>query len=44
MDVKTAFLNGSLDECIYMVQPDGFMESGKEHMLCKFKRYIYGLK
>ncbi|XP_070010450.1 secreted RxLR effector protein 161-like [Nicotiana sylvestris] len=33
MDVKTAFLNGSLDECIYMMQLNGFVESGKEHML-----------
>ena len=44
MDVKTAFLNGSLDESIFMRQPDGFIEKGKEHMLCKFKRSIYGLK
>ena len=26
MDVKTTFLNGNLDECIYMVQPDGFIQ------------------
>ena len=44
MDVKTAFLNGSLNECIYMVQPDGFVAEGREHMLCKFKKSIYGLK
>ncbi|KAF3662318.1 putative lysosomal alpha-glucosidase-like [Capsicum annuum] len=30
MDVKTAFLNECLDECIYMAQPEGFMESGNE--------------
>ena len=44
MDVKTAFLNGSLSEDVYMVQPDGFVETGKENMVCKLKRSIYGLK
>ena len=44
MDVKTTFLNGSLDECIYMVQPDGFIKEGQEHLLCKLNRSIYGLK
>ena len=43
MDVTTAFMNGNLDECIYMMQSDGFIEKGKEHM-CKLKRSIYGLK
>ena len=33
MDVKTTFLNGRLDECIYMMQPYGFIEKGQEHML-----------
>ncbi|RVX02180.1 Retrovirus-related Pol polyprotein from transposon TNT 1-94 [Vitis vinifera] len=44
MDVKTAFLNGSLDECIYMKQPEGFITYGQEHLLCKLNRSIYGLK
>jgi hypothetical protein len=44
MDVKTAFLNGELEEDIYMDQPQGFMQDGKEHLLCKLKKSLYGLK
>ena len=44
MDAKIAFLNRHLEECIYMMQPNGFIEKGQEHMLCKLKRSIYGLK
>ena len=44
MDVKTAFLNGSLEETIYMQQPEGFIKEGQEHLVCKLKRSIYGLK
>ena len=44
MDVKTAFLNGSLEETIYMVQPEGFIAKGQEKKVCKLQKSIYGLK
>ena len=44
MDVKTIFLNGKLDEEIYMDQPLCFKLEGQEHKVCKLKRSIYGLK
>jgi hypothetical protein len=44
MDVKTAFLNGGLQENVYMAQPEGFVMEDKEHMRCKLKKSIYGLK
>ena len=44
MDVKTAFLNGRLEESIYMIQPKGFIARGQEHRVCKLQRSIYGLK
>ena len=44
MDVKTTFSNGNLNEEVCMDQPMGFIEKGKEHMVCKLKRSIYGLK
>ena len=43
MDVKTTFLNGELEEDIYMQQLKGFIAKGQEHMVCKLHTSIYGL-
>jgi Reverse transcriptase (RNA-dependent DNA polymerase) len=44
MDVKTVFLNGNLEEEIYMEQPASFVVEGQEHKVCELLRSIYGLK
>jgi hypothetical protein len=44
MDVKTAVLNGELDEEIYMDQPDGFEVKGEEQKVYKLRKSLYGLK
>ncbi|GJQ98268.1 retrotransposon protein, putative, ty1-copia subclass [Tanacetum coccineum] len=44
MDVKTAFLNGRLDEDIYMEQPEGYVNPKYPNRVCKLQRSIYGLK
>jgi hypothetical protein len=44
MDVKTTFLNGELEEEIYMDQLDGFVSKGQEGTVCKLLKSVYGLK
>ena len=44
MDVKTTFLNAYFEEVIYMMQQNGFITEGQEHMVCKLHKSIYGLK
>ena len=44
MYVKTTFLIVYLEENIYMMQSDGFITEGQEHMVCKLHKSIYGLK
>ena len=44
MDVKTVFLNGVIEEVLYIDQPQGFeVEDGQTHV-CKLKKALYGLK
>jgi hypothetical protein len=44
MDVKTAFLNGNIEEELYMVQPEGFVDLKDVDKVCKLQSSIYGLK
>ena len=43
MDISHAYLNGDLEEEIYMQQPEGFEVGGLE-FVCKLKKSLYGLK
>src|SRR3954469_25297353 len=44
MDVKIAFLNGHIEEELYMIQPEGFVDPRNAGKVCKLQRSIYGLK
>lgn len=44
LDVKSAFLNGPLEEEVHVVQPPGFEVKSKEQIIYKFHKALYGLK
>jgi hypothetical protein len=44
MDVKTAFLNGVIEEEVYIEQPQGFEVEDRKSHVCKLKKALYGLK
>ncbi|KAL8116457.1 hypothetical protein AgCh_022817 [Apium graveolens] len=44
MDVKSTFLNGDLEETVYVTRTKGFVVEGKAHMVCKLIKVLYGLK
>jgi len=44
LDLKTRFLHGDLKEEIYMQQPQGYEVKGKEKLVWRLKKSLYGLK
>jgi hypothetical protein len=44
MNVNTSFLNGELEDEIYMTHPDGFIVKGQEDKVFKLLKSLYGLK
>ena len=44
LDVKSAFLNGEIEEELYVKQPEGFVVAGKEHWVLRLRKALYGLK
>jgi hypothetical protein len=43
LDVKSAFLNGNLSEEVFVMQPPGFVQAGKEEEVYKLKKALYGV-
>ena len=44
MDVKSTFLNGDLEEEVYIEQPDGFILGNDPNLVCRLKKDLYGIK
>jgi hypothetical protein len=44
MDVKTSFLNGAIEEEVYIEQPQGFAVHSRDTHVCRLKKSMYGLK
>ena len=44
MDVKMIFINGFIEEEVYIEQPQGFETDDREAYVCKLKKALYGLK
>jgi len=44
MDIKTTFLHGELEEKIYMKQPEGYIQEGKENKVCLLNKSLYEFK
>ena len=42
--MKTIFFHEEFEEEIYMLQPEGFAEKGKENLVCRLNKSLYDLK